>query len=476
MTAFRRTKIVATLGPASNSKEKIELLMDTGVNIFRLNASHGKPEEHLQSINYIKELRQQKQIPVAILMDLQGPKIRVGNLENGGPIDLIEGKDLIITPECIIGNTSCISTNYSDIAKDVKIGDKILLSDGLLILEVKEILGHAIRTTIINGGKLFEHKGVNIPGTTSSLSAVSEKDHNDLIFAVKNDVDYIGLSFVRTGEDIKHVKQYIKQAGGDIPVIAKIEKPQALDNIDEILEVTDGVMVARGDLGIELAPEKVPLAQKRLIQLANINNKFVITATQMLESMVENPLPSRAEVSDVANAILDGTDAVMLSEETSVGKFPDRAVKMMTLIAEEIESDDIIDINKVIPLISSSVTTESHAIAFSAVEMSIDLNPQAIVAFTGSGFTARLLSRFRPAIPIIAITHQEKVYRQLSSYWGVCPHILDIDIFSEDTMDSLNNLLIEKTCLKSGDKIILVGGMPYLVTGITNFIYVHTIK
>lgn len=477
MNSLRRTKIVTTLGPATDSREKIGMLLDLGVNVFRLNASHGTLEEHVERINIIKELRKEKNKNAAILFDLQGPKIRVGKLENGGPIPLVEGKEITITSEPIVGNSECISTNYPDIAADVNVGDKILLNDGIFALQVKEIIGKSVKTVILAGGDLAEHKGVNIPGTTNSLSSVGEKDQRDIIFAVEHKVDYIGMSFVRTAEDLRQVKHYIKQAGGNIPVVAKIEKPQALDNLDEIIEVTDGVMVARGDLGIELAPHKVPLAQKRVISHSKIHNKFVITATQMLESMVNNPIPTRAEASDVANAILDGTDAIMLSEETSVGKYPDKAVMVMEAIAGEIECNSTAVIRKVEPKVSEKINLDSHAIARSVIDLCDELMPAAVIAFTRSGYTASLLSSFKPCVPVLAVTHDEKVFYQLAVYWGVTPFQYDmVDVFHEDSLEDLCNYLKEKTPLKSGDKVIIIGGAPYLVSSYTNFIRVYTIK
>ncbi|MEW5819567.1 MAG: pyruvate kinase [Cyanobacteriota bacterium] len=476
MQKYRKTKIVATLGPATSSKEKIEALIDAGVNIFRLNASHGELSEHEVVINIIKSVREEKNIPIAILFDIQGPKIRVGKLENGTPVSLVEGKEIIITSENLLGNQERISTNYPNLANDVKPDDLILLNDGVFVLKVKEISGSDVKTIIMAGGSLTEHKGVNLPGTTSSLSAITPKDEKDIEFAVKHKVDYIALSFVRSAEDIKLLRKHIKESGGDIPVIAKIEKPKALENIEEIIDVSDGIMVARGDLGIELAPHKVPLAQKKLIYLSNLENVFVITATQMLESMIENPLPSRAEASDVANAILDGTDAIMLSAETSVGKYPEKAVKMMDSISLEIESKDYIEIRKVVPKLSDNISADSHAIAVSTFAMSKDLNVDAIVAFTNSGFTAKLLSNFRPNAPIIAITHSEKVSRELNAYWGIIPCVVDIEDTEMSQYYGLDKILKEKTPLVTNDKIVIVGGMPYLVSGITNFIRLHTIK
>lgn len=475
MNNYRKTKIVATLGPATTSNEMISKLIDAGVNIFRLNASHGTLEEHKKTIEIIKELRTGKQQTIAILMDLQGPKIRIGKLKDGKPIQLIEGNEITITSDECPGDQECISTNYPDLAQDVKIHDKILVNDGVFVLEVIDIKDNKVKTTILAGGELTEHKGINLPGTKTSIPAMNDKDKTDAAFAVENGVDFIGLSFVRNAEDVKALKNFLRDIGGNIPIISKIEKPEALDNIDEIMALSDGIMVARGDLGIELAPHKVPLAQKELIHLANLNNSFVITATQMLESMIHNPIPSRAETSDVANAILDGTDAIMLSGETSVGKYPVKAVQMMDIISREIESHDYSSIKKVIPKISNSINIDSHAIALSAFEMSKDLKPNAVVAFTNSGFSARLLSNFRPDVPIIALTHKEAVSRRLVGYWGVFPCILNIDQIDKQCIKEMDTLLKEKTTLKSGDKIIIIGSMPYLITGITNFIRIHVI-
>lgn len=473
MKSYRKTKIISTLGPATSNREKIGELIDAGVNIFRLNASHGTLEEHRLTIEIIKELRSEKKQPIAILMDLQGPKIRIGKLKE--PVQLIEGNKITITSEECPGDQECISTNYPNLAQDVNVGNKILINDGIFVLEVIEIIDRKVKTKILAGGELTEHKGINLPGTTTSIPSMNEKDKIDASFAVENDIDYIGLSFVRNAEDVRGLKNYLREIGGNIPIIAKIEKPQALDNIQEIINISDGIMVARGDLGIELAPHKVPLAQKELIYLANLNNSFVITATQMLESMIQNPIPSRAEASDVANAILDGTDAIMLSGETSVGKYPIKAVQMMDLISREIESHDYSNIQKTIPKLSDSMNINSHAIALSAFEMSKDLKPEAIIAFTNSGFSARLLSNFRPDVPIIALTHKENVSRKLAGYWGVFPFILNINQIDKNSINEMDKLLKEKTFLKAGDKVIITGSMPFLITGVSNFIRVHTI-
>lgn len=476
MNFQRKTKIVATLGPASSSKETIQELIEAGVNIFRLNASHGTLEEHKETIEVIKKLRKKlTKKPIAILLDLQGPKIRVGKLENGEPIDLIEGNNITITSDNIIGNQEKISTNYPDLASDINIGDTILLNDGVFELSVIDIKGKDVLTEVKAGGKLSEHKGVNLPGRTNSLSAITEKDKTDLEFAVNNKVDYIALSFVRKEEDIIELKKHIKDLDSSIPVVAKIEKPEALDNISGIIKESDGIMVARGDLGIELAPHKVPMAQKKLIDLANKSKIFVITATQMLESMISSPLPTRAEASDVANAIIDGTDCIMLSGETSIGKYPIKAVKMMDKIACEIELKDYSAIKKTIPDCDPEFPKDSNAIAESAFNLSNELNLAAIIAFTNSGFTAKLISNFRPKVPIIAVTHSKRVSRQLTAYSGVYPFVYDIDYFSEPMLKGLNKFLQEHTVLEKGDKTILVGGIPYLITGFTNLIRIHTI-
>lgn len=475
MTACRRTKIVSTLGPAIESKEKIETLIELGVNVFRVNGSHGSHEEHLRRINTVKQVREEKNKPVAILFDLQGPKIRVGKLKNGS-IELIEGNELVIVSESIEGTEERISTNYPNLAVDVNIGDAILLNDGVFALEVIGIEDSNVKTVVKVGGTLLEKKGINLPGTTNSLSAISEKDKNDIKYAVENEVDFLALSFVRSAKDLRELKKILKEYNAeDIQIIAKVEKPQALENIDEIVQEADGIMVARGDLGVELAPQKVPFAQKSIIRNAKLHNKFVITATQMLESMIESPVPTRAEASDVANAILDGTDAVMLSAETSIGKYPIQAVKMMASIAAEIESAPPKLYQKVLPMITTVLSKESHSIALSAVEMSKEINPSAIVAFTSAGFSARLISSFKPQVPIIAVTHNPLAARQLNINCGVYPYIMEIDEIDQSLFTRLDALLKEKTFLQEGDSIIIAGGMPYLVTGITNFIRFHQI-
>lgn len=471
----RKTKIIATLGPATNQKEMISDLIDAGVNIFRLNASHSTLDEHKRVIEIIKEVRQEKNTHTAILFDIQGPKIRVGSLVNGGPVNLVEGKEIVITSETIAGTSEKISTNYPDLAGDLKPGDFILLDDGLLRLQVVEINGKDVKTVIRVGGVLKEHKGVNMPGSTNSLSALGEKDLKDLKFAIENKIDFIGMSFVRTAKDIRTLKKHIACQVGFAQVIAKIEKPQALDNIEEIIEESDGIMVARGDLGIELAPEKVPMAQKRIIALSKKHSKFVITATQMLESMILNPIPTRAEASDVANAILDGTDAIMLSGETSVGKYPVKAVEMMASIACETEKSNGIEIRRYDPQISEEVLQDSHSLVFSAVEICREVKNSTIVVFTNSGLTARIVSCFKPDTPILAITHRNSVCRLLNAYWGVKSFVYDSVAIEVDDLSGLDTFLKNNSSLVRGDKIIIIGGIPYCASTVINFVRLHTI-
>ncbi|MEI6310406.1 MAG: pyruvate kinase, partial [bacterium] len=416
---MRRTKIVATLGPASDSEETLRGLIRGGVDVVRLNFSHGRAEEHQARLELVRRLAAEEGRAVAILQDLQGPKIRTGRLVGGGPVQLVEGAFLTLSNEPMEGTAERVSTSYPSLPEDVKQGDRILVDDGLLELRVEAVTGGEVRTEVMHGGPLGEHKGINLPGVAVSAPALGEKDLRDLALGLQMGVDYVALSFVREAEDLRKLRRVIEAAGSDTPIIAKLEKPEALAQLGEILAACEGVMVARGDLGVELSPEAVPSAQKRIIEAANRAAKPVITATQMLESMIDHPRPTRAEASDVANAIFDGTGALMLSGETAVGRFPLETIRTMNAIACQAEGELSHWGHRWARDTHTDLT--SQAVAHAAVDLAEDLGVALIVAFTRGGATARYLAQLRPAVPILAFTPRLETYRRLALYWGVVP-------------------------------------------------------
>ena len=476
---MRRTKIVCTIGPATQSEEKLEQLIRAGMNVARLNFSHGMHEEHLQVMQRVRAIAERLGCPIAILQDLQGPKIRTGVLQDGKPVTLVDGSQVTITIRDIVGNGQTISTTYKALPQDVKPGDRILLDDGLLELRVVDANTSDVQCLVVHGGRLGEHKGINLPGVAISSPALTEKDQNDLRFGIEHGVDYVALSFVRSAEDVREAKRLMKQFCSelygpedkrDIPLIAKIEKPEAVDHLDAILAAVDGVMVARGDLGVEMPQEKVPLIQKHLIARCNEQGLPVITATQMLESMVTNPRPTRAEVSDVSNSILDGTDAVMLSAETSVGAFPVEAVQMMARIAVETE----VSLNIGVPPIHKHRTL-AQAVTHAARALAEATHVQAIVVFTRSGNSARLISKDRPRVPILAYTPSEHVYRQLSLWWGVWPSCISTEGTTEELIAHVEVRLQDDKLVQRGEYVVIIGGMPIASQVRTNFVKLHRV-
>jgi pyruvate kinase len=476
---MRRTKIVCTLGPATSSEEKLEQLIRAGMNVARLNFSHGTHEEHLQVLQRVRAIAARLGCPIAILQDLQGPKIRTGVLQDGKPVTLVDNTQVTITTLDIVGNGQVVSTTYKALPQDVKPGDRILLDDGLLELRVASANESDVRCLVVHGGTLGEHKGINLPGVAVSSPALTEKDRDDLRFGIEHGVDYVALSFVRSPEDVREaqrlMKQYVSEMYGegdarDIPLIAKIEKPEAIDHLDEILAVTGGVMVARGDLGVEMPPEKVPLIQKHLIARCNQHGLPVITATQMLESMVTNPRPTRAEVNDVSNSILDGTDAVMLSAETSVGAFPVEAVQMMARIALETEAS----YHVAGPPIHKHRSL-AQAVSHAARALAEDTNVQAIVVLTRTGNSARLISKDRPRVPILAYTPSELVYHQLALWWGVWPNRIDMRGTTEELITLVEERLQDDRLVQRGEYVVIMGGMPIASQARTNFVKLHRV-
>lgn len=468
---IHRTKVVATIGPASSSPEILRKMVQAGMNVARLNFSHGSYEDHARTVALIRSVSEELDTPITLLQDLQGPKIRVGQLPNGA-ITLNEGEFLTLVPSSdYTGQPNTVSIDYPYLAEQATPGTQVLLDDGLLELRVEEVNHHAVRCQVIDGGILKSRKGVNLPSLDLRLPSLTEKDKQDLEFGLSQGVHWVSLSFVRCAEDIRILKQLLAQKGAsDVPVIAKIEKPQAIANLEEILDECNGLMVARGDLGVEMSPEKVPLLQKQIIRACNIRSIPVITATQMLDSMIRHPRPTRAEASDVANAIIDGTDAVMLSGESAVGEFPVKAVEMLVRIATDVEQD-IQFVNN-----PPATTDETHALseALNAIDKILSL--RCIAAFTSSGYTAMIAAGERPKAPVVAFTPDPKVYHRLNLVWGVRPMLLESQVETfEDLVKQAQTYLQQRNLAEPGDKILIMGGIPTQKAQGTNFLKIHTI-
>ncbi|MEA5508338.1 pyruvate kinase [Crocosphaera sp. UHCC 0190] len=468
---MHRTKIVATIGPASSSPEILKKMVNAGMNVARLNFSHGSYDDHERIIKLIRSVSQELETPITLLQDLQGPKIRIGQLPDG-QIFLKDGDSLTLVPIAEYHDQlNTASLDYPYLAEEAQLGAQILLDDGLLELTIEEIKGYSVICKIVEGGILKSRKGVNLPSLDLHLPSMTEKDKKDLDFGLSQGIDWVSLSFVRKAEDIRTLKNLLLEKGhSDVPVIAKIEKPQAIENLAEIVEECDGLMVARGDLGVEMSPEKVPILQKRMIKLCNFRGKPVITATQMLDSMINNPRPTRAEASDVANAIIDGTDAVMLSGESAVGDYPIKAVEMLAKIAKEVEKD------LHFPNLPPSDKDETRALseALNVIDKTLDL--RYIVTFTTSGYTALIASKERPSVPVIAITPHVKVYHRLNLIWGVIPMLINDQVDSfEELVNQAENCLIQKDLVLPGDKILIMAGIPTKKAKGTNFLKIHTI-
>jgi pyruvate kinase len=463
-----RTKIVCTLGPASSSPEALRSLMEAGLNVARINFSHGAHEQHAATIRRVRDLADELKRPVAILGDLQGPRIRIGDLPR--PIQLGDGSDVVLVYEELARGDE-IPVTYDMLADDVHVGDRVLINDGLLELVVLEVEKPRVMARVLHGGELTSHKGINLPGVQVSAPSITEKDREDVAFAVEQDLDYLALSFVRRGDDIAELRTLIPK---HMLVIAKIEKDSALMNIEEIVRASDGVMVARGDLGVELPFEEVPYAQKRIIALANRLGRPVITATQMLESMITHPRPTRAEASDVANAILDGTDAVMLSAETAAGQYPRLAVEAMTRIIAEIESKPVQWRREERRRSDAAVSTEFAIAAASTAAVSM-LNAPCLIVFTKSGFSARVVASHRSQVPILVTTDQPRTFRQMALVWGVVPELVP---HCENYWDMVKLALeaVRKYDLaKPGDRVVVTAGVPFDVPGTTNLMKVETV-
>ncbi|MBQ8185141.1 MAG: pyruvate kinase [Lachnospiraceae bacterium] len=475
MKNLRKTKIVCTLGPASDSEQMIRELMLSGMNVARLNFSHGSHEEQRQKLNVIKKVRQELDLPVAVLLDTKGPEIRTGDLE-GGKAELKKGQSFTLTTKERLGDSSMVSITYKDLVQDVKPGDAILIDDGLIGLEVDRVTDTDIVCTVKNGGVISNKKGINVPGASLSMPFISQKDYEDILFGVQEGVDFIAASFTRTAEDIQELRKVLKEHGGShIRIIAKIENKQGVENIDEILQAADGIMVARGDLGVEIPLEEVPIIQKCLIQKSYAQGKSVITATQMLDSMMKNPRPTRAEATDVANAIYQGTSAIMLSGETASGQYPLEALKTMVRIARRTEADIDYDQKFKIRTVMEDPDVTS-AISHATCTTAVDLHASAIVTVTKSGQTAAQLAKHRPGCPIVACAMEEIVCRQMNLFWGVEPLLLP----REDDAVTLFNHAVEAAAragyVVPGELTVLTAGLPLGVSGTTNLIKVQQVE
>lgn len=476
---MRRTKILATIGPASSSEEMIYRLLTSGVDAFRLNFSHGKHEDHAKVVHTIREVATELGRYVPIVGDIQGPKLRIGDVE--GVHYLESGQPFVIHTSPILGNTREVSTPFTPLPREVQPGQRILINDGLVELVVTSVDDTKVSTRVIHGGPISSKKGMNFPDSELTIPAITEKDRVDVKFAVAQSLDYIAASFVRRKSDVLDLRELLHEAGGDeINIIAKLEKPQAIDNLDEILEVSDGVMVARGDLGVELPPEAVPIIQKKILARASRWGRFAITATQMLESMTTNSRPTRAEASDVANAIIDGSDAVMLSAETASGKYPVETVQMMARIvfAAEASRQHVSHAWEREPFRKNSETDEfTDALAGSANYAAEQLEAKYIVVFTQTGFAARLMSKFRPDVPIIALTPSSWVARRMNLLWGVQPFVMkDTGEYHEQIVDHVDEYLLAKDIVRPGDRLVILMGSPIYQRAKTNLLRVHRVR
>lgn len=471
---MKKTKIVCTIGPSSDSYEVLKALVNEGMNVARLNFSHGTHPEHKKRIDTIKKLRDDLDEPIGIMLDTKGPEIRIKTFKDG-MIRIEQGQDFTLTSEDVEGDETRVSVTYKDIAKDLKADDRVLIDDGLVEFTVISVDEKNVYMKAVNSGELSDRKGVNLPSVKVNLPTLTEKDIEDLIFGIKNDVDFIAASFIRSAKDVLEIRKILESNGGDdIKIISKIENLEGVQNIDEIIDVSDGIMVARGDMGVELDEEDIPLVQKDIIRKCNLKGKFVITATQMLDSMIRNPRPTRAEVTDVANAILDGSSAIMLSGETAAGNYPVKSCEMMRKIALKIE--DSLDYKILVDSTNDEHEINiTNSIAKATREAALDLDAKVIIAATTSGLTARNISKFKPKSPIIAATTNEKVRRQLAIEWGVYPIRATLASSIDDLFYESINILKNIKFVKEGELVILTAGMPLGKAGSTNIMMVKTV-
>ena len=473
---MRKTKIVCTIGPASKDKETLREMLQAGMNVARLNFSHGTHEEHRETINRFRSVRDEMDMAAAVLLDTKGPEIRIKNFEKGSEV-LEDGQTFTITTKDVAGTKDMVSVNYKDFPKEVKKGNLVLINDGKIVIELDETTDTDVKGTVVHGGTISNHKGINLPNVNLNMEYLSEQDRKDILFGIEMDVDYIAASFVRTANDVKIVRELLDKNGGqDIKVIAKIESTQGVENFEEILQIADGIMVARGDMGVEVAYEMLPGIQKRFIRRCVQSGKIVITATQMLESMITSPIPTRAEITDVANAVFDGTTAVMLSGETAAGKYPVEAVKVMATIAAQAEED--------LPTVPGrgqvwhdmDVLDVTNAVGHAACTLAKDIEAGAVMAVTKTGYTARRIAKFRPNTPILGATPYEKTYHQMSLVWGVTPVMANYKYDIEVLFDHCVRRALARGAVKEGDKIVITAGIPLDIPGNTNIIRILEVE
>lgn len=467
---LRRAKIVATLGPAASSYDQIRPLLEAGVNVARMNLSHGTYDVHEEVYRNVKRAAEDAGFPIAVLVDLQGPKIRTATFADG-PQLLTAGDTFTITVRDVPGSKDIVGTTYKGLVGDVKAGDTLLIDDGRINLVVESTTDTDVVCRVVVGGVISNNKGINLPGVAVSVPALSEKDEDDLRWGLRLGVDYIALSFVRNAKDIIRVHEIMDEEGVRLPVVAKLEKPQAMENLEAIIDAFDAIMVARGDLGVELPPERVPIVQKEAIENARRMAKPVIVATQMLESMIENPIATRAETSDVANAVLDGADAVMLSGETSVGKYPVNAVKTMAQIIASSEKYGLARI----PELGTRPRTQGGAVTLAAVEIAEFVEAKFLCIFTESGDSARRMSRLRSGIPMLAFTPSETIRRRLSLNWGITSFLVERVLHTDEMYQQVDDMLLGQKLAKKGDKVVVISGSPPGIPGSTNDIRVHVL-
>lgn len=470
---MKRTKIVCTLGPASETKEVLSKLVESGMNVARLNFSHGSHEEHKVKMDLVKKVSREKGIPVALLLDTKGPEIRIKQFATG-QVELKEGQEFVLTTRDIQGNEREVAVTYDNFHNELKPGNVVLIDDGLVKVRVEKIEGQDVFCRVENGGELKNNKSINLPNVSINLPAITQKDREDIEFGIREDIDYIAASFVRKAEDVLEIRRVLEENHAEhIHIISKIENREGVDNINDIIEVSDGIMVARGDLGVEIPPEEVPLVQKMIIDKCNDLGKPVITATQMLDSMIRNPRPTRAEVADVANAIFDGTDAIMLSGETAAGKYPIDAVQTMCRIAVKIENS--LNYREMLKAFSMKEVTVTNAISHATCTTAQGLGASAIITATSSGYTARMVSKYRPEAPIIAFTPDERVVRKLVLVWGIYPVQIERFTNTDELFEYSAQKAVEKELVENGDLVVITAGIPVGISGTTNLLKVETI-
>ena len=466
---MRKTKIVCTIGPASKERETLKKMLQAGMNVARVNFSHGTHKDHKETIETFRSVRDELGVPAAVLLDTRGPEIRIKDFKNGQEV-LEHGQRFTITTREIMGTKEIVSVTYKDFPKEVNVGNLVLINDGKIVIKVEETTDTDVKGLVIHGGKISNHKGINLPNVNLNMKYMSEQDREDILFGIAQDVDYIAASFVRSAKDVMTIRTLLDENGGqEIGVIAKIESTQGIENFEEILQIADGIMVARGDMGVEVAYEKLQGIQKRFIKRCVQSGKIVITATQMLESMITSPMPTRAEITDVANAVFDGTSAVMLSGETAAGKYPVEAVSTMAKIAKQAEEDMP---RKEMIWHEMDVMDVTNAVGHAACTLAKDIQAGAIMAITKTGYTARRMSKFHPDIMVIGATPYEKTYHQLSLIWGVCPIIANYRFDIEDLFSHCARKAIRAGLIKTGDKVVISAGLPVDVPGNTNIIRV----